>query len=535
MDEATDAGRAFAPKITTAAKALCALIAASLLLLPFRSDDRIADKPLSEDGYYALTVARNIALGRGVTIDGKQLTNGFQPLFTFLTVPAFAASPDNRYVPLRLVLLLHWAVLLATATVLGLMARDAWAGGSAEERRLRGWVAGLLYLGSLHVFALHFNGLETGFVLLMYALCWRMYQVRGVQRWTDALLMGVLLGLTVLARIDASFLVALFCLYLLVERGMRPTQRSGRAIVVGAVSLIVSSPWWLYNRLCFGSFMPSSGTAQMGGQLDAQRLERALRAVTEAMLPMAYMGQLETPAVTMVRMLVLIGLGALLLQWWPKPEPDGRRLEAWATASARTLAFGGCVFAAAMILVVWYTGSSKATHFYTRYFAPVSLVSVVVLSYVGLELSRRTPRLMIAAAAVLTAGFIGAVWLIAAGRMGASSPMYVAQLPLVRENVPDNEVAAAGQSGTLGYFRDNVLNLDGKVNPEALKYRGRIWEYLRERNVRWFCDWENYLDTCLGEAPERHGWRVVDERDDFYLLRYAPDADRGIEGQGSQG
>jgi hypothetical protein len=159
---------------------------------------------------------------------------------------------------------------------------------------------------------------------------------------------------------------------------------------------------------------------------------------------------------------------------------------------------------------------------------------VVALSYLGLELTRRAPRLMLAAAAALTVGFIGAVWLLAAGRMGATSPMYIAQLPLVCENVPDGELAAAGQSGTLGYFRDNVLNLDGKVNPEALQYRGRIWEYLRERNVRWFCDWESYVDTCLGEEPERHGWRVVDEREGFYLLHYGPSAGSEMDGEGSR-
>ena len=82
------------------------------------------------------------------------------------------------------------------------------------------------------------------------------------------------------------------------------------------------------------------------------------------------------------------------------------------------------------------------------------------------------------ARSILSLGFIMAVWLLAGGRMGASSPMYAVQLPLVREGVPDGEVVAAGQSGTLGYFRDNVLNLDGKVNPEALQYRGRMREYL---------------------------------------------------------
>lgn len=50
-----------------------------------------------EDGYYALSVARNFAEGNGITIDGTQITNGFQPLFTFVAVPAFLIAGENKF------------------------------------------------------------------------------------------------------------------------------------------------------------------------------------------------------------------------------------------------------------------------------------------------------------------------------------------------------------------------------------------------------------------------------------------------------
>ncbi len=520
MAEASNAEPALIRWISTALKALCVAIAASLLALPLRSGDRVANRPLSEDGYYALTVARNIGLGRGVTIDGEQLTNGFQPLFTLLTVPAFAAFPEDRYMPLRLVLAMHWAVLVLTVYLLALVARDAFAGRSAQERSLHAWLVAFLYLASSRVMAVHFSGLETGFLLMMYALCWRVYQVRGIRTPADATVMGVLLGLTVLSRIDASFLVVVFCLGLLVGHRARPLEGLARAANVGLVALVVSSPWFIYNRICFGSLMPSSGTAQMSFGISSLRLERAVGALTQAALPMVNVGQYEVPALTLGRVLLLLGLAYLVFLWWPEPTAAPRPEDSTqAERAQRTATFGACALATGLALVVWYTLTFEATHFYPRYFAPISLVTVPLLGYVVVEFSKREPTAVLGLVILFGAVSITVTWLLAFGHLAMNSPMYTAQLPLVREHVPEGQVVAAGQSGTLGYFRDNVLNLDGKVNPEALRYQRRMHEYLQTRDVRWLCDWDSYVRAYLGDTPEGRRWRLIAENG-FLLYHY---------------
>jgi hypothetical protein len=63
----------------------------------------------------------------------------------------------------------------------------------------------------------------------------------------------------------------------------------------------------------------------------------------------------------------------------------------------------------------------------------------------------------------------------------------------VNANVPNDVWVGAPQSGTLGYFHDRTLNLDGKVNPlalEALKERRR-GEYIVESNAEYLVDWES--------------------------------------------
>ena len=69
--------------------------------------------PLTEDGYYSLSVARNLAAGKGMTIDGANLTNGFQPLFTMIEARRVRArrrqrAPGDPARPLLLVAVSSW-------------------------------------------------------------------------------------------------------------------------------------------------------------------------------------------------------------------------------------------------------------------------------------------------------------------------------------------------------------------------------------------------------------------------------------------
>ena len=112
--------------------------------------------------------------------------------------------------------------------------------------------------------------------------------------------------------------------------------------------------------------------------------------------------------------------------------------------------------------------------------------------------------------------------------------VYHDQVALLRDHVPPEALVAAGQSGTLGFFRKHVVNTDGKVNREALAYQDRMWDYLRQRNIRWFVDWPYYINKYLGvpleaeglPAAEGNGWRRVAERNYFYLYEYTGPAVR---------
>ena len=98
------------------------VLALASLSLSLRPDATVFLKPLSEDGYYSLAVARSIAAGHGMTIDGGTLTNGIQPLLTVIQAGLFWLAKvgfgGSDLEALRLVLVLYWLLYLATGAML---------------------------------------------------------------------------------------------------------------------------------------------------------------------------------------------------------------------------------------------------------------------------------------------------------------------------------------------------------------------------------------------------------------------------------
>ncbi len=512
-----------------AARVLPVLAAAVLLLqasLLFRPDLRTLDRPLTEDGYYALTIARNIAHGLGATADGVRATNGFQPLFTLLTVPLFWLT-RGLFAPLRGLLLLHLVVQWATARVLASVAREAARGIAApvspeeSERRARaiGELTAFLYLVAVNTFLQHWNGLETGFVLFLLAVAWRADQRLGDQGGLrGAVTLGITLGLCVLARIDTALLVAVVCLAEWAgSRGRAGSPR--RALAIGAAAFAISLPWWLYNFVGFGSLMPTSGSAQQEFAVSGERIGRMITAVLADALPWIYARRGGDVAWDVLRIAVLAPI-AWLVARTVRDARAGAPSAPGDDAIARTTRFGGRMIAFAAVLAAWYCASSWASHFYVRYLAPLIPVATLAAAFAAWRLTRGRTGPVAAACAALVLAFAFVVVALHQGRVFGRNDFYAEQLALVRRHVPDAEWVASGQTGTLGYFRDHVLNLDGKVNPEAFAARADIAGYVRRQGIRWFCDEPWFAEHWFGAHPESNGWRLVSREGAFVLYRF---------------
>lgn len=499
--------------------ALAAVIALAGLMLAFRPAVHVFDTPLTEDSYYSLAVARNIAAGIGVTIDGTQPTNGFQPLFTFMEAACYWLAGGEETFAIRLVLALSWAIYVGTAGLVGAIAADA----AADEagRRLRRWLAGLLYLGGFLTFMHHFNGLETGLLLLCYAAAWRAWQVGVMERSWGPAVFGLLLGLTVLTRIDAAVFVAVFCAWQFLaelRRGLRPAIL--RAGTIGVAALAISAPWWGWNYLEFGSLMPTSGTAQQEWALDGRRLRWIFWALGVTGMPSLWLGRFDEVFHDGLLPSLLRAVVGIALLWgfalaWRRRAPA-----AGGGPAARTWQFAAALAAALCLLCLYYGFSFIAYWFYYRYLFPAALLGSVGIAWLLQPAAARRPVIAAVLACLLTAPTLISMVMAQRGETLHVQTVYWEQLQLIDEQVPVSDAVAAGQAGTLGYFRRNVVNVDGKVNRRVIAHQGRMWDYLEAQKVRWFCDWPFYVEKYLGPDPTANGWRHVGQKGYWQLWKY---------------
>jgi len=72
----------------------------------------------------------------------------------------------------------------------------------------------------------------------------------------------------------------------------------------------------------------------------------------------------------------------------------------------------------------------------------------------------------------------------------------------VERNVSDETWVGGIQTGTLGFFHDHTINLDGKVNAEALAARklDRIGEYVAATPIAYLVDWTGILSWTERDA-----------------------------------
>jgi hypothetical protein len=474
--------------------ALCAVAVLAFALL-YRLWPLVGDAEalrrffITEDGYLLLTVARNIAIGNGLSVSaGEIATNGVQPLATFLFAIPYWITEGDKTASLVGVVAISAAVAAA----------GAWAVRRFAAAALRPqdpsplWpllVAALWFAGPLLL--LHtMNGLETGLytlaVLAALGLFARLVSTRARFSWSDRIALGVVLGLTFLARVDAVFLIAAILLVLFARRLAERDLRAALLDTVppGLVSILTAAPWLIYNLALFGSVIPISGQAQSLSAGFGSNAGRAPAELFETMFPMLPVpGALEEvlPLNLALGAVAVLILGLFLVRAARRRDPF--RLAIFAYALHATL------------LVGYYALFFGAPHFLSRYFAPLAPLLIVAAVSVGLDLAARlAPARGRALAAAGGAGALAlsALLLLRLLLPGVHVQGHFQVVEWVERNVPEAAWVGAVQTGTLGYWHDRTINLDGKVNPEALRARieqGHVLDYVTRSRIDYLADW----------------------------------------------
>jgi len=453
--------------VETAAAALIGLGLLLRLLIAGQPPERLIPVCLADDAFYYLRIAGHVLAGDGATFDGRIPTNGYHPLWMLVSLGAVklgGVTDGARVLTLLLALIGAGNALL----IWRLAARwfGPWAGA---------WAAGFWSLNPL-VFFTELMGVEAPLMMLLALATLYVYLPlregrAGARRWG---LVGLLLGLTLLARTDAVLLAVPLGIDIAFVRGKRRFIETG---IVAGVAFIVVAPWLIYNLVSFGTIVQDSAHSLM-------LRERMWFAASSETLSHKLAGQARSGfADYLVRLAglpnaALVGLvtgllagalaGARLV--FRRAVWDSRARESWPVFTWATLVW---------VFYILYFWQQKYWYFLPVLLA-LTLAGALAAGYVARAISPRAAGWSLALlGAVMAAGFLSfglRLW------MNGYHPWQKTYLEaaayareLARED-PDTKVAAMNAGILSAYSGLDVVNLDGVVNPDA-------WEALRDHDL----------------------------------------------------
>jgi hypothetical protein len=486
--------------------------------------------PLYDDSFYCFSIARNLAEGHGSTFDQQHATNGYQPLWVALLVPLYWVSGQNDTLPIQLALVLSAIFNVGAGWILFRLVY-----------RFIGWLPGVFALVlwgfGPAIVRQSINGLETSLAILLLAVALQYYltvfrpTVRPTRR--QGLVLGALLGLAMLARVDAvlfAIAVAIDTLWGRRAAGLRPL---GLCLVSG---FLVLAPWLVTSFVLVGSVVPESGRAtrflsqayaphDIASHPEAQGIVGQKTAVFLDNVGRSFMLLGTSPGVHGVTRLVekvsmhlgiarapmlyaiaaFLAIVVLLLVYLSNQHRRDRQ---------HPLPSLNFLFGYSVLLMAAYSLVVFGQIFYSRYYYPIFFFSIFLAAIafdVFLKVVVASPgrsRTMLAAGIVLLY-LVTLPWM-SVNRVRHDEYQFINVVRWIHENTDAQDRIGVFNSGAIGYFAHrHVVNLDGKVNPVALEAleRGDLRQYLAAEDIDYVIDhgWilDHFLDPPHTQEPVR--------------------------------
>ena len=522
-------------------KILFAIVASAFLLQTFFAwaDMRmLMEKTMYDDAFY-LKGIQNFVEGKGLSVDGVFETNGFQPLELFIIAPAFWLFKGNLFLPMHILLsvlgIFHILTVLLVWKIVMLLTKNENAAH----------ISAFFYAFSPFAFILSLSGMEQSiYVFFVSASIYQYLKMRTNEKSAvserneyasassmsdgksgkvaesgfsakNLAILGVLLGLAFLSRLDAVFLIAPLMLdmaYLSFRRKGGFAVTFKRILVSGAALALVAFPWLLWSYFKFGALLPSSGQAIIFLTQEWRYFNTHTSIFTIDYLIELFKNVIQSfrvavsllvalkQSVFLPNMILLGGIAGILV--------SGALKNIFGFKSRLSkLSPVWFVFAYVLLAFFYYPLVQWLT--YQRYYLFLILLAAIVFGFLfdaclaiagkfSESMQRRSALFMGVLLAIGFALSFASFW--QDGLAPWQTELYDAT-QWINANTPKDAVIAGFNTGITGYFTERTLvNLDGAVNNDAvaaLKGR-RMMAYLKERNVDYLVDYKTYV---VGNGP----------------------------------
>jgi len=351
----------------------------------------------------------------------------------------------------------------------------------------------LLWIFNPYVISATLNGMETMISFFFILLFFYYYDLSQPQEGGKrSFMLGVILGVAMLARIDCILWVSsllLLLTYRLLSKNVSFKRYLRTLLFVGTGALLTYSPWIVYSYAFTKDIFPISGKAirliTLSSVNHAPTLENLY-------LPMVLKGlkAIIFGNATLIGLLCAITLGYLYV---------GRFGKLHIKMMIDRIKRFGLVFLFGISLFFVYT-----LYFFVPYYFPIYLFPVILIFLFCLltvmdlcfeTIKRKTHRLLViipSAVVIVVAIFIGGFTKFYLSKE-LSCCGYMNIGLWAGANLEPGSIIGSCQSGALGYYADNlkVINLDGVVNKpcyEALVKRQAL-EYIKAQKIKYVLGW----------------------------------------------
>jgi len=497
-------------------------LAGVLVLAWIPISEAVSQFVVEDTGYY-LATARRVVHGAGVTLDGRNPTNGFHPLWlVILCAEAWLADGSSEW--LFHLALVTCAVLFA-ATVL-VIYRDV-------RNRMAPWLAApvaALMLWNYRLASVALGGLETalaGFATVATIS----YLARSPEPLTlnRAAGLGALLGVASLSRMDALLLAAIVIAWTGV-RSLRIGLAKATAVVTTALAVMLATlmPWFVFSQRAVHAWLPRSGeairhftTPPFARPWTVPRVAAAARqtligpagdvANVFGIWPLVNAGRMTRIGGFVV--LAAAATALAFLAWRVRRDRLVRRL-LWIP-----------VYAAAMALYYTQFTSNHLRYLYSPALSMFYFSCAVIAAWAGdrVPTRRSTAAVSVAAAIALTITTFAGVAAFrnhvgtAASPLGQQALLDDLSAWLAAHTEPSAQVGSFN-AGMISFFSDRTtVNLDGVMNDNALEAlrSGTLCDYVDAQGLNYLADnrvaIEFFLDAdrSCRTARWRSRWQTV--------------------------
>ena len=472
----------------------------------------LADKPVGEDAFYILTVAWNLADKYTISYNYGQLTTGIQPLITFIyAIFAWLVQFFNgdKWIFIRIVIIYNVFILLTLAHVLASIAKNLIPNDENEKYQVY-FLTFIITIFNFGLFSIVTFGLETGTYLLFIATaCWYTLRFTNNRKLAlrEAIVFGTLTGLTGLLRVDFGIILLGFLICLTLYQ--RVTVRIRWSLLVGFTAFFIVLPWFIWVYYVTGQGIPSSGLAE-ANLINLATLSSRFQTVFKEIISLLTLNLIN---LEYRRIWVVFAFFLIIFIFFFRKNHYFRSLTILDSTKKQFIFYW---FLALVLLILIYPVFFASKHFYKRYFSPLLIVYLPVLAIVLHRLFKNKPRRFRVASLLIfiMCFFIGAILSFHRGRITHSQAVAAG---FAKENFPPPFRIGAYQTGILGFFNNNVINLDGKINYDmhiVEKKKEPLTAYLDRENIDVIIDWGMIFKWCF-LYPENNKAHFVAEFQEY--------------------